>query len=158
MQRRLPLIALACVMVIAAVVIMHAGRDTTFWYDEWDFLTRRLEWNPHALLYPHNEHLSLLPAFVYKVLLELFGMNHYGVFRAVAVVFDLACGALFYVYLVPRVGEWIAVALTACLVLMGAAAFDFVWPFQIGYLGSLAAGLGALIALDRGTRGGDIAA
>ena len=32
------------------------------------------------------------------------------------------------------------------------------WPFQIGFLGSLAAGIGALLCLDRGDRRGDIGA
>jgi hypothetical protein len=155
---RLPLIVFAVLMVVAAIVVMHGGRNTTFFFDDWNFVTQRIDWRPYTLLYPHNEHLSLLPVLVYKFLLETVGMDSYGVFRAVSVGFNLTCGLLFFLYLRRRIGDWPAVALATCLMVMGAAAYDLIWPFQIGYLGSLATGLGALLALDRGTRRGDIIA
>jgi hypothetical protein len=154
----LPLIALGALMAIAAIVVMHAGRSTTFFFDDWNFVTQRIDWRPYTLLYPHNEHLSLLPVLVYKVLFETVGLDSYGVFRAVSVCLNLTCGLLFFLYLRRRLGDWPALALAACLMLMGAAAYDLVWPFQIGYLGSLATGLGALLALDRQTRRGDLVA
>lgn len=153
-----PLAVLAALMVVAAVVVMHAGRDTTFYFDDWDFVTQRRDWRPHIFLYPHNEHLSLLPVAVYKLLLETVGMDAYGVFRAVSVGFNLACGALLFLYVRPRLGPWPAVAMAAGLTMTGGAAYDLIWPFQIGYLGSLVSGLGALLALDRGTRRGDVVA
>jgi hypothetical protein len=145
-------------MVTAAVVVMHAGRGTTFFSDDWNFVTQRIDWRPYTLLYPHNEHLSLMPVLIYKTLLETVGMDSYGVFRAVSVGFNLTCGLLFFMYLRRRIGDWPAVALAACLMMMVASAYDLIWPFQIGYLGSLATGLGALLALDRGTRRGDLLA
>ena len=142
----------------AAVVIMHAGRNTTFYFDDWNFVVDRRAWRPHVLLYPHNEHLSLLPVVVYKVLLELFGLGHYGVFRVVALVFNLTCGTLLFIYVRRRLGAWPALGFATVLVLMGGSGIDIVWPFQIGFLGSLAATLGALLMLDQQTRRGDIAA
>jgi hypothetical protein len=156
--RHLPVLVLACVFVIAAIVIMHAGRDTTFFYDDWNFVTQRLGWRPHILLYPHNEHLSLLPVLVYKLLFETVGLDHYGVYRFVAVLFNLACGTLIFFYVRRRLGDWIAVGLALVLVLMGASAYDIIWPFQIGFLGSMAAGLAALLCLDRRTFRGDVLA
>jgi hypothetical protein len=156
--RHLPTAALVAIFIAAAIVIMHAGRDTTFFFDEWNFIQSRLGWRPHVLLYPHNEHLSLLPVLVYKILFETVGLNHYGVYRAVAVGFNFACGALLFVYVRRRLGDWPAVGLTACLVLMGASAQDIIWPFQIGFLGSMAAGIGALLCLDRRTFRGDVLA
>ena len=44
------------------------------------------------------------------------------------------------------------------IAVLGPAWPDVLWPFQIGFLGSLAAGMGALLALDRGDRRGEIAA
>jgi hypothetical protein len=155
---QLPVLLLPFILAAAAVVIMHAGRDTTFFYDDWNFVDQRIGWRPYVLLYPHNEHLSLLPVLVYKVLLETVGLDSYGVFRLVSVLFNLTCGALLFVYVRRRLGSWPALGFATCLVLMGVGAWDIVWPFQIGFLGSLAATLGALLALDRNDRRGDIAA
>ena len=157
-MRHLPIALLGAVFVVAAIVVMHAGRDTTFYYDDWNFVTMRFGWNAHDLLYPHNEHLSLLPVLVYKTLFETVGLDNYGVFRAVSLGFNLTCGALLFIYVRRRLGDWIALGLATALVVMGAGAWDIVWPFQIGFLGSLAATLGALLMLDRQTRRGDIAA
>jgi len=156
--RHLPIVLLAGILVAAAVVIMHAGRDTTFFYDDWNFVTMRIGWRPHILLYPHNEHLSLLPVLVYKLVFETVGLEHYGVLRAISAAFNITCATLLFIYARRRLGDWIALGLASCLVVMGVGAWDIVWPFQIGFLGSLAATLGALLMLDRGTRPGDIAA
>ena len=44
------------------------------------------------------------------------------------------------------------------MLFLGTAWPDVLWPFQIGFLGSLAAGIGALLALDREDRRGDVIA
>jgi hypothetical protein len=151
-------VILGCVFVVAAIVIMHAGRNTTFYFDDWNFVNERLGWRPHVLLYPHNEHLSLLPVLVYKLLFETVGLDNYGVFRFVSVLFNLTSGTLLFIYVRRRLGPWPALGFSSVLVVMGAGAWDIVWPFQIGFLGSMAATLGALLMLDRRSRAGDIAA
>jgi hypothetical protein len=156
--RHLPVLLLIAVFVTALIVIMHAGRGTTFYYDDWEFVQDRTGWRPHIFLFPHNEHFSLLPVLVYKVLLTTVGLEHYGAFRFVAALFDLTCGALLFIYVRRRLGDWLALGFATTLVLAGSSAWDIVWPFQIGFLGSLAAGLAALLLLDNGTRRSDIAA
>jgi hypothetical protein len=155
---RLPTIALAVVLAVAAVVLMHAGRETTFYFDDWDWVQERGDWRPYTFLRPHNEHLSAVPILVYKVLFETVGLAHYAVYRAVLVAVNLLAGALLYAYARPRVGAWPGVALAACLVLMGPSYWDVLWAFQIGFVISLAAGLAALLALERRTRRGDLVA
>ena len=44
------------------------------------------------------------------------------------------------------------------MLFLGTAWPDVLWPFQIGFLSSLAAGIGALLALDREDRRGDVIA
>ena len=44
------------------------------------------------------------------------------------------------------------------MLFLGTGWNDVLWPFQTGYLGSLAAGLAALLALDRESRRGDVVA
>src|SRR5205823_4599840 len=54
-----------------------------------------------------------------------------------------------------RVGEWLAL-LGACLILFfGPGWIDLLWSFQIGYTGAIAAGVAALLAIERNDRRGD---
>jgi hypothetical protein len=68
---------------------------------------------------------------------------------------SLASGGLLFVWLRRRVGDWLALLGAVSILFLGAAFEDFLWAFQIGYFGSMAAGLGMLVALDRGDRRGD---
>ena len=153
-----PVACLVVLMGITAAVLMHAGRGTIFNFDDWIFVMTREGWRPGDLLLPHNEHLSLVPVLIYKVLFETVGLDNYWVFRLVLTVMTLGCGGLLFMYARPRIGPWLAVAVTAPVMLMGPGYWDLLWPFQIGYLGSLLAGLGGLLAIDRGTRRGEILA
>ena len=56
---------------------------------------------------------------------------------------------LLYEYLRRRIEDWLALAAVLLLLFMGAAYEDLLTPFQIGYFGSMAFGLGALLALER---------
>jgi len=156
-QRGAP-VAVGLLLIGSFALVLHAGRDTTFFFDEWNFVTERRDWNLHVLLYAHNEHLSAVPVLVYKVLLETAGLDQYGAFRGVLALLNALVGLLLYAYAAPRVGRWAAVALTALVVFMGAGHMDLLWAFQIGFLASLACGLGALLAVDRETRRADLLA
>ena len=59
------------------------------------------------------------------------------------------CAWLLYVLARRRMGPVAALVPTLLLALLGTAYQDILWPFQIGYLGSIAGGLGALALLDR---------
>ena len=141
--------ALGLVLVASVVVLMLAGRETTFYFDEWDFVTQRRDWNLHVLLSAHNEHLSAVPVLIYKLLLETVGLDAYGAFRFVLAALNAIVGLLLFLFAAPRVGRWAAVGLTALAVFMGPGYMDLLWAFQIGFLVSLAAGLGALLAIER---------
>ena len=69
-------------------------------------------------------------------------------FRVVSIAIFLASVAVLFVYLRRRVGEWLALAGAVLILFLGAAWEDLLWPFQIGYFGSMASGLGMLLALD----------
>ena len=55
-------------------------------------------------------------------------------------------------------GDWLGVALASLVLFLGMAWNDLLAPFQIGFLGSIAAGLAMLLVLERTGRRGDIAA
>ena len=113
---------------------------------------------PSALLAPHNGHLSLVPVALYKLLFATAGLEDYTPYRVMVVAAHLACVALLFAYARRRVGDPAALGAAVLLLVLGPAWQNILWPFQVGSLVSLAAGIGALLALDRGDRRGDLAA
>lgn len=160
-RRRQPTIAvivLLGLMVAGAVAILHAGRGTTFYFDEWDFITGRRGVSVDTLLGGHNGHLSLIPVLIYKALLQVVGLDAYWPYRLVLLACHLAVVGLLFALLRRRTGDAVAVCLAALVLFLGSAFHDLLWAFQIGFDLALAFGLGALLALDRDTRGGDAVA
>jgi hypothetical protein len=157
-ESRLWTAALAVAMVVAAALVLHAGRGTSFWFDEWNWIQDRRGWTLDALLAPHNQHLSLLPVLVFKLGFATVGLKSYLPYRLVLLALHLLTAGLLFAYARPRAGGALAFAAATVLLFLGTGWMDIVWAFQIGYVGSLAAGLGALLALDRGTRRGDLVA
>ena len=98
---------------------------------------------------PHNEHLSLVPVLVYKLLFSTVGTDSYVPYRVAGLLLHCGVAALLFAYARRRVGELLALGAAAIVLFLGTAWPDVLWPFQIGFLGSLAAGIGALLALDR---------
>ncbi|MEA2333277.1 MAG: hypothetical protein QOH58_3415 [Thermoleophilaceae bacterium] len=149
-------VALGVLLLAAALLVLHQTRGTTFWIDEWEFVVYRRGGGLDTFLEPHNQHLSLLPVAIYKALFATFGADTYVPFRLVVTAMHLLCGALVFVYARRRVGVPLALAAAALLLFLGPAWQNFLWPFQIAWLASLAAGLGALLLLDREDRRGDV--
>jgi hypothetical protein len=158
LARALPWLVLAAVMAVAFAVLMHAGRGTTFYYDDWPYLFNRQPWTPHAILHPHAQHLQLFPTLVLKTMWETIGIDDYTPYRALLALLNVLTGVLLFVYGRKRVGPWPCIPLAACLVLMEPSWFNLVFAFQINFVGAMAAGLAALLMLDRGDRRGDVLA
>ena len=157
-QSRRANVILGCLVLSAAVLILYASRGTNFWYDEWDFVQHEYGGGLRSLLLPHNEHLSLVPIVVYKLLFAVVGLNHYTWYRVAGVAFDMACCVLLYLFASRRVGRLPAILATALIAFLGPAWEDLLWPFQIGFMGSIAGGLAAWLLLDREDWTGDVAA
>jgi hypothetical protein len=149
------LLALVWLVGASGALLLYWGSKLTFLLDDWEFLLYRRGFNAHAILDPHGEHISVAPVLIYKALLATVGMGSAFPFRVVSTaVFLLSC-VLLFVFLQRRVGQWPAIAATAVVLFLGAGWEDLLWAFQVGYFGSMAAGLGALLALERDERGGD---
>ena len=151
-------VGLAGLLVAAAALILYLGRSTGFYYDEWNFVLERRAWSLDALLQPHNEHLSVVPVLIYKLLFSAVGIESYTPYRVAGVAVHLTVLVLLFVYARRRVGDVLALGIVVLIAVFGSAWPDVMWPFQAGFLGSLAAGIGALLCLDRGDRRGEIAA
>jgi hypothetical protein len=147
-------IALAAICAASAATVVLLGTRLTFFNDDWSFLLQRPGFTAHALLDDHNGHLSLLPVLVYKGLVALVGLDAQWAFRLVLAVAVAAVGGMVYALVAVRAGRVPALVAATLLVFLGPAWEDLLWSFQIGFVGSLAAGLGALLALERdGPRG-----
>lgn len=150
--------AVGALLAIGAAVLAYETRGTTFWADEWNWILTRRGGGAGTYLDPHNSHLSLVPVVIYKLLFAIVGLRHYWPYRAVLIAVDLGCATLVFLYARARVGSWLALVATAMILFFGPGWQDLLWPFQIGYLIAVGAGVAALLLLDRRDRAGDIGA
>ncbi|HET9185111.1 MAG TPA: hypothetical protein VFN82_03115 [Solirubrobacterales bacterium] len=149
------LVALIWLVAASGTLLLLWGSKLTFLLDDWEFLLYRRGFNAHAILDPHGEHISVVPVLIYKALLATFGMGSALPFRVVSTALFLLSCVLLFVFLRRRIGDWLALVGIALVLFLGAGFEDLLWSFQVGYFGSMAAGLGALLALERDERGGD---
>ena len=59
---------LGLLLVVVGVWLLTLTRGTTLWVDEWQWALHRRGNDLDAFLQPHNDHLSLVPVAVYRVL------------------------------------------------------------------------------------------
>ncbi|HEY0633426.1 MAG TPA: hypothetical protein VGC98_15325, partial [Thermoleophilaceae bacterium] len=157
-RSRLVVGAFVLLSLLALFLLYIKGNDMTFYFDEWDFVLRRHRSTVYIFLGPHNEHFSLVPVIVYKILFATAGLDHYAPYRIVALALHVTIAALVFVFVRSRAGDVLALAAATLMLFFGAGFEDVLWPFQIGFLFALAAGLGAFILLERDTRVGDFLA
>lgn len=149
---------LALLSFVAFVLIYRKGLGTTFYYDEWNFVMNRRAWDLDTFLRAHNEHFSLVPVLIFKVLFATVGLDSYGVYRALLLVVHLTVVVLLFMYARRRVGDLLALVFAVPVLFLGAAWNDLLVPFQLGFVIPVACGIGALLALDRRDLVGDILA
>lgn len=153
--RRVALLGLAIASAISAIVLIGMDAHLTFISDDWSLLVVRRGWGGDTFLDPFHENIVLGPVLVFKVQLALFGMRSALPFYAVSIGFFLTSAVLLFVYLRLRLGDWLALLGALLILFLGAAFEDLLWAFQMGFFGSMAAGLGILLALDRDDDRGD---
>jgi hypothetical protein len=141
------------------VLELWLTRGTTMFIDEVAMFQQNGGLHPSALLAPFNEHLELARRLMYAICLPLFGAG--GSFLAaklieISSVVLVIC--LVFVFMSKRIGAAAALALSLLLLLFGSA-----WELNfavsgIGTVLALAAGTGALMALERPGRRRDVIA
>jgi hypothetical protein len=149
---------MGALLLAAAALVLIETRGTAPWFDEWIWIVHRRNGGLDTFLQPHNEHFVLVQVTIYRLLFAAAGLQHSLPYRAVMVAAESACVLLVFVYARRRVGGWAAVAAAVLLLFLGPGWEVILWPFEIGWLISVGAGLGCLLALDRRDRPGDIAA
>jgi hypothetical protein len=137
--------------VIASATILWLARTDTFYFDEWDLIQTAPDWSFATYLMPHNEHPSMLLRAVYATLLGTVGLRTYLPYMTVLLTLHATNVVLLFELVRRRAGDLVGIAAAALLMVLGAGWEDLLWAFQLAWLGSVAFGLGALIAL-RGIR------
>jgi hypothetical protein len=152
-----PLLLLVGMAVSAALLITWRSH-LTFFIDDWDLLLHRRGLNADVLLDPHARHLIVAPVVLWKAIQATFGMDSQIPFAIASTTAFMSSVALLFVYMRRRVGDWLALAALAPILFMGTAYEDLLNVFQISYFGSMAFGIGALLAFERRDRKGDVVA
>ncbi len=153
--QRAAILGLGVAIAASVAYLLSIDSQLSFVADDWELLANRPGWSPGSLLDPFNEHLLLAPDLIYKALLGLFGMSSAMPYFVVSTALFALTVALVFTHLRTRVGDWLALIAVLPLLFLGGSSEDLLWAFQMGFFGSIAAGVGMLIALDRGDRQGD---
>ena len=135
--------------LVVCALLLWFTRTFTFYFDEWTFITTAPDWTFRTYFEPHNEHPVMLLRLVYTILLSTAGLRSYTPYMAVLLIAHLANVVLLFALVRRRAGAAVALAAALILLLLGAGWEDLLWAFQIGWLASMAFGLGAILALER---------
>jgi hypothetical protein len=158
MARRLaPLAVLGLLMVASLLDLLYVTRGQTFYgTDQFRFAFYRQGWDADALLTPYNGQLMAIPTVVFHILFEIGSFGDYHPYRYGTMPLTLITVGLLFAYARKRVGDWPAVAFAAVILFFGTAWAALLVPIGIlSFVVPVAAGVAALLALDRGDLGGD---
>ncbi len=134
-------------LLAAALLFMRAGRGQWFYYDEWDFLVSRQEWD---LLASHNGHLSLFPQLFTTLLKGMFGLHTYWPYLALVILAHLlVCHLLWRFAIRAGAQPWIATLVVAIFAVLAPGSENTLWAFQVGFITPIATGTGAMLLLLR---------
>lgn len=149
---------LALAYAIAAVLILTWGEGQTFINDEWNYLVNVRGFSPETLLHPQNGHLILVPLLIYKALFATVGTSSHVPYQVVTVILHLTVATLFFALVRSRLPLAAAVGLTVLVAFFGAGWDTVMGAYEIPNLTGMATGLAMLLALERRTTVGNVAA
>lgn len=134
--------------VTVGALLLWATRGYIFYFDEWTFiLSTDSSWTHY--LQPHNEHPAMIPWLIYTALLNTVGLRTYVPYMAVLLALHATNVVLLFELVRRRAGDVIGIAAALFLLVLGAGWENLLWAFQIGFVGSVASGLAALLVMDQ---------
>ena len=139
----------AAIAISAGVAILFLTRTYTFYFDEWDFILAAPDWSLVSFLQPHNEHPAILTKLVYAALLHTVGLRSYLPYMALLLAIHATNVLLLFELVRRRAGDAVGLAAAMLLLVLGAGWENVLWAFQVGFDGSVAFGLAALLAIQR---------
>lgn len=154
-RRNAPTLVFGAALTVMAIVLVVAQWRITFFQDTFAFLLDRQPWTPHYFLFPHNEHIVILPVAITKVLLAIFGMTSNVPEQIAMGITVLAASILLWVWLRRRLDPWLATIGATLFLFLGSAWPTILWPFENEFTLPVCFGLAALLFLDREDARGD---
>jgi hypothetical protein len=158
LTRNAPAILMGVAAFASVVLLLVLESGWTFFQDEWNMVIHRTGFNAPAFFDPNDVHPVPIVVGVYKLCLAVFGMSSVGPERVISVLLYALTAILLFVYVRRRLGGWLALFGAVILLFLGPGANVLLWPFEMSLVGSLCAGIGALLALERDDRRGDVLA
>jgi len=155
---RLAAVGLALAVLASGVLLYHLTRATSFWGDDWAWITTRRGNHIGTFLAPYDGHLSVLPIVIYRLMFAAFGIDSYAPYRVLVIALSLIVGLLAFEYTRHRVNDFLAMLVAALVLFVGPGWQDTMWAFQIGWVLALGLGIAALLLLDRRTLMTDVLA
>jgi len=158
-QERLAWAGLVVAMALAAALLLWEGRGVTFFVDEWFFgFGAATSLDPKSLFTPDNGHLAVVPILFTKASLELFGATTTLPLRLLGIAAHLSTALMLFLFVRRRLGAAGALVPAVLILFFGVAADLLIGSHGLPMLLAVATGLGALLALERGSRRWDAAA
>lgn len=144
---RLTLIVAAVCISAFAVLLYVTGYVNLYW-DEWDFVSIARRWSFNVFLLPHNEHWATIPIFIWKLLFATVVIRSHIPYEAAPVAAHCCTAFLLFMLVRRRSGDLPDFAAAVTFLLLGSGATNIVWALQIGFVGSVAFGLLAMVLLE----------
>ncbi len=141
-------VVFAVLAAVCSAFVLWLGFGLTFFSDEWAFIDKRSLLDPSTWWAPHNEHWSALPILIYGALLQIVGLRTYVPYLAVVYALHVVACAGVFILVRRRSGPLAGLAAALIGLLLGAGFENLFWGFQLGFVGSTAAGVWALAILD----------
>ncbi len=148
---------LGAAMAASAALLLYLSRGTTFGIDELVWVYESPTLGPGDVLDPYNQALAVTTRILYKVVLEAVGAD-YLAFRLIWVGSALLSAGFLFAVVKRRIGAAPALAPAVLMLLFGSAITYFTGAIGFIAMFAVAAGLAALLALEREDTLGDVAA
>lgn len=144
-------------MFLSAVYCLWATRGSTFTGDEiaWVSFSPGLDFRQS--IEPHSGHLIFVTLWLYKAILAVVGTD-YLTFRLLTLSMVFLAVLLLFIWSRKRVGEFVALAPCLVLLFFGSDPGNLLQGIGFTIMLGISCGMLALVALDRGSRGGDLIA
>jgi hypothetical protein len=149
---------LAVASVVYLPLVMWLTRGVTLFVDGMLIFLGNRGLSAGALLAPLNGHLVLMEKSVFAAGFALFGAGDFVPFRLIEAIGAILAAAALFEYLRRRVGPPVALAAALLILFLGSAWEVTIVPDVETNIYSAAFGIGALLALDRRDRRGDVVA
>lgn len=144
--------------VVSVLLLLWLTRGITFHTDDFLYFVGNRGFHPRVLLGPHNGHLILVPRLIYAVFIKIFGPRHYVVLRLVEALGIVFVAVSFFALAKRNTTPAVALGPSVLLLFLGSTWQDSLDPVGIAHVYCIAAGVAAMLALDRDSGRADVAA